>query len=624
MTPPGDGGVTDLGPGVLAGPDPVAALRAHRGRPVALRVPNAQHWRAVADRLRADEGGPAAGWSWAGVAKLLLDAGFLPAPGFADPDPPPPAFLAAAGPLLAHLGLDPARAARALGHRALAFTAAPLPDPPPGPVGPVTVACCVSDRAVLAANLLASPDLAPGTPHEVLAFEGASSAADGLNRALQAAKHPLVVCAHQDVYLPAGWVARLHGGWYRAAERLGPLGVAGVYGLTGPEAGPARAGRVVDREWLLAEPARLPAAARSLDELVLVLPARGPVRLDPALGWHLYGTDACLRARARGLAAAVVEAPCLHHSRGGGDLPPAFRASGRVLARAWPAALPVATPCAVIDAAWARADPVPAVPAAPAVTAAALPAAPPAADGAGLYLDLVGRCVTNWLYPEVEALVPPHAPFDPARRAAGTDWPPTAHTMIGLARVDNLRRCCEAAVREGVPGDFLEAGVWRGGAGVVMRAVLAALGDRDRAVWLADSFRGVPPPDPAKYPHDAGLDLHAHAYLAVGVDVVRAVFARYGLLDARVRFLEGWFRDTLPAAPVERLAVLRLDGDLYESTADGLTHLYPKVSPGGFVIIDDYGNIAACRAAVHDYRARHGVTEPIVPVDGAGVWWRRR
>lgn len=101
------------------------------------------------------------------------------------------------------------------------------------------------------------------------------------------------------------------------------------------------------------------------------------------------------------------------------------------------------------------------------------------------------------------------------------------------------------------------------------------------------------------------------------------MFERYGLLDDRVRFLEGWFRDTLPTAPVDKLSVLRLDGDLYESTMDGLVNLYPKVSPGGFVIVDDYGNIQACKAAVHDYRARHGGTEPIVDVDGSGVWWRR-
>jgi O-methyltransferase len=95
------------------------------------------------------------------------------------------------------------------------------------------------------------------------------------------------------------------------------------------------------------------------------------------------------------------------------------------------------------------------------------------------------------------------------------------------------------------------------------------------------------------------------------------------LLDEQVRFLEGWFRDTLPAAPIKRLAVLRLDGDLYESTIQALESLYDRLSTGGYVIIDDYGNVAGCRQAVHDFRARRGINEPIRPIDWAGVYWRR-
>jgi O-methyltransferase len=156
-----------------------------------------------------------------------------------------------------------------------------------------------------------------------------------------------------------------------------------------------------------------------------------------------------------------------------------------------------------------------------------------------------------------------------------------------------------------------------------MRAVLAARGDATRTVWAADSFAGVPPPDPARFPHDAGIRLDRHPELAVPLDRVRANFARYGLLDDRVRFLPGWFRDTLPSAPPGPLAVARLDGDLYESTWDALTHLYPRLSAGGFLVVDDYGAIAACRQAVHDYRARHGIREPLVPVDWSAVFWRK-
>jgi O-methyltransferase len=98
---------------------------------------------------------------------------------------------------------------------------------------------------------------------------------------------------------------------------------------------------------------------------------------------------------------------------------------------------------------------------------------------------------------------------------------------------------------------------------------------------------------------------------------------RYGLLDDQVRFLRGWFKDTLPDAPIRQLAVLRIDGDLYESTMDVLTHLHPKVTAGGFVIVDDYGEIASCRQAVTDYRSAHSIDNPIMPIDWTGVYWRR-
>lgn len=195
--------------------------------------------------------------------------------------------------------------------------------------------------------------------------------------------------------------------------------------------------------------------------------------------------------------------------------------------------------------------------------------------------------------------------------------------MIGLRRLDNLQHCIETVLADDVAGDLLEAGVWRGGAAIFMQAVLTVHGATDRAVWLADSFAGVPAPDPERYPADAGETYHELAHLVVSEQEVRRNFERYGLLGPNIKFLPGWFRDTLPSAPVERLAVLRADGDLYESTILVLEHLYPKLSPGGFVIIDDYGAVAACRQAVHDYREREGIREPICPIDWTGVYWRR-
>jgi O-methyltransferase len=214
-------------------------------------------------------------------------------------------------------------------------------------------------------------------------------------------------------------------------------------------------------------------------------------------------------------------------------------------------------------------------------------------------------------------------PTDPASRTEGKDWPPLALTMIGFKRLDNLQFCVERVLADGVPGDLIETGVWRGGATILMRAILMANDVTDRRVWVADSFQGLPRPDAHKFPADAGDQHHQFTPLAVSLEQVKANFQRYGLLDDQVCFLKGWFRDTLPTAPIEKLAVIRLDGDMYESTMDGLVNLYPKLSPGGYLIVDDYGAVPACKQAVHDYRGKHGINETIHTVDWTGVYWQR-
>jgi O-methyltransferase len=198
-----------------------------------------------------------------------------------------------------------------------------------------------------------------------------------------------------------------------------------------------------------------------------------------------------------------------------------------------------------------------------------------------------------------------------------------AETMIGLRRLENLEECIVDVIRGGIPGDLLEAGVWRGGATILMRAVLKAYGATDRVVWVADSFQGLPKPDPDHYPADAGDRHWTWPQLSVSEAEVRRNFARYGLLDDQVRFLAGWFRDTLPNAPVDRLAILRIDADMYESTREALTYLYPKLSPGGYVIIDDYGDVAGCRKAVDDFRAENAIAQELRKIDTAGVFWQR-
>jgi O-methyltransferase len=232
------------------------------------------------------------------------------------------------------------------------------------------------------------------------------------------------------------------------------------------------------------------------------------------------------------------------------------------------------------------------------------------------------RRVLNWLNARGLALVRTR-PVDLAARAEGRDWPLDAETMVGLRRLENLQECIASVVADGVPGDVVETGVWRGGAMIFARATLEALGDGERRVWCADSFDGLPRPDPERYAADEGDVHHTYRQLAIPLDEVRANFERYGLLDDRVRFLPGWFRDTLPSAPIDTLAVLRLDGDMYESTIVALDALYPKVAPGGYVIVDDYGAAPACRQAVEDFRAEHAVAEPLLAIDWTGMYWRR-
>lgn len=239
-----------------------------------------------------------------------------------------------------------------------------------------------------------------------------------------------------------------------------------------------------------------------------------------------------------------------------------------------------------------------------------------------LYIDLLKNCLTRYIFiSEQPSFWGYTQEYIENLRRTGGDWPPTAETMVGLQRLTNVQDCMRRVLMSGVPGDFLEAGVWRGGVGILMRGILKAYGIKDRTVWVADSFQGVPPPS-GEYPLDHGNTLYTARDLAIPLETVRKNYQKYDLLDDQVRFLPGWFRDTLHTAPIEKLAVLRLDGDLYESTMQTLRALYPKVSVGGFVIIDDY-SLPPCRQAVTDYLSEHKISVDIQWIDVMGAYWRK-
>jgi O-methyltransferase len=271
------------------------------------------------------------------------------------------------------------------------------------------------------------------------------------------------------------------------------------------------------------------------------------------------------------------------------------------------------------------------------------------APSSSLYLDLLKRSLTRGLFDEVLvplALEEPTlkksllVPFEKllrrrrivvaraiSMRGAFEKSPPrqirTAETLIGPVGLDNLQQLIEDILRSDTPGDFIETGVWRGGAVIFMRGVLAAHGDETRTVWAADSFAGLPKRGATRYPQDdADFDWAHETWLAVSLDDVKSNFERYSLLDDRVRFLAGWFHETLADAPIDRLALMRLDGDMYGSTMDALELLYPKLSVGGYVIVDDY-QLPSCRAAVNTFREVHGIDDELVPVDRAIVYWQR-
>ncbi len=239
-----------------------------------------------------------------------------------------------------------------------------------------------------------------------------------------------------------------------------------------------------------------------------------------------------------------------------------------------------------------------------------------------LYLDLLKRTLTGMIYEDPAIHVPwrPLNTYDEKARTAGRDWPLNALTMVGFKRLENIQDCMETIIADGIPGDVIETGVWRGGACIFMRGVLRAFNIIDRIVWVADSFDGFPP-FAERADDNALLAQPEQAHLAVPMQDVRHNFNLYGLLDRQVRFIPGWFSQTLPG-PVKRLSLLRLDGDLYESTMDSLNALYPLLEPGGFCIIDDW-NVPMCRKAVWDYLKMHVIDVQFTDIDGHSMYWRK-
>lgn len=305
--------------------DPEAVLRAVREllKPdgvLVVCVPNVAHYSVVKALLRSDLMYQPNGlldathirfFTHATFIKMMLDAGLLPdlkhiiASGGTDH------MIPAATPVLEYFGVDPQRALTFLDAYQFVFSATRLPDVTARfSAKPFTFVVCVNDEDQLGSNFLRSPCLQPGSPHQVVLRRGEASAAGGLDAGLAEADHDVVVLVQQDVYLPRGWDSRFAEQWAAAEQTFGPIGVAGAFGIRGAE----HVGRVLDRESLLDKRATLPAAVDAIDEIVLAVPRGTSLRMDPALGFHLYGVDLCLSAHAAGIATVVLDVPLFHNS----------------------------------------------------------------------------------------------------------------------------------------------------------------------------------------------------------------------------------------------------------------------------------------------------------------------
>ena len=194
-------------------------------------------------------------------------------------------------------------------------------------------------------------------------------------------------------------------------------------------------------------------------------------------------------------------------------------------------------------------------------------------------------------------------------------------SMLGEHKLDTLRFCIETCLAEGIEGDLIETGVWKGGATIYMAGVLKAYGENARKVFVADSFAGLPPPDEARWPQDKGDTHHTREHLAISLAQVRDNFKSFDLLAGNVIFVQGFFEDSLKTAPIDKLAVLRLDGDMYGSTMTVLQQLYHKLEVGGFLILDDW-LLKGAREALLDFRAAMGIGEEMYE-DFSGVFWRK-
>jgi len=242
------------------------------------------------------------------------------------------------------------------------------------------------------------------------------------------------------------------------------------------------------------------------------------------------------------------------------------------------------------------------------------------------YLDLLRNTILGLTYADyrIDPSVGEIRPHDPKARENGEDWPFNAQSMAGSKRMLNVHELIDQITANSIPGDFVETGVWRGGVCIYVAGIFKAENILDRQIWVCDSFDGLPKPNDEAYPIDKGDTHFAAGWLKCDQPTVARNFAGYNLLSSQVKFVKGWFSDSLPKLKdeIKQISILRLDGDMYESTIVALENLYPKLSVGGYVIVDDYG-LPNCRKALEDYREFHNIDDEFITIDNSSNYFQK-
>ena len=246
------------------------------------------------------------------------------------------------------------------------------------------------------------------------------------------------------------------------------------------------------------------------------------------------------------------------------------------------------------------------------------------------YLEMLKSSVTATVFNEAEKSTimgrsnQGTKQFDLETRREGGDWAYFGDTMVGWNRLDNIWKLLKQVVEDDISGDYIETGVWRGGASVFARAVMNMYGQHHRRSFVCDSFEGLPPGDRNLDKGDKNWD-DMHWYLAIPEELAAGNFQKYGLLDHNVIFAKGFFNETMPEIKkrAEQFSIMRLDGDMYESTVDVLYNLYDKLQVGGYVIMDDWKGFPS-KTACEDFFRVHEIKPEIIPIGNLwSVYWKK-